>query len=124
MTANIAANRLNVGATRQRRPAAKDELNGRGTRTAAVTLTACPILAGEIPMRQLVAIAGLLAIAAAPFAARAAPVSPDGITQAIAGTQLAYAKYKSVKVRTGKVRRHGPPPWAPAHGYRRKFHRY
>jgi hypothetical protein len=62
----------------------------------------------------------VLAIMAAPTA-RAAALPLDGTAQSIsAGAQLVYAKYKGWKVK--KVRRRGPPPWAPAHGLRWKRH--
>ena len=70
-------------------------------------------------MRHLFAflvLLGVLAVASPP--ARAA-TALDGI--ALPDTGLAYAKMKGPRGKA--VRRHGPPSWAPAHGFRRKFHR-
>jgi hypothetical protein len=71
-------------------------------------------------VRPILALTAFLALAivAAPTA-RATTLPLDGIAQFIpAGAQLAYAKYKGWKVK--KVKRRGPPPWAPAHGRRWK----
>jgi hypothetical protein len=77
-------------------------------------------------MRRLLATFGMFAFAlvAAP-AARAAPVAPDGLVQVLADQELAYAKKGGKGWGRGwkggrKGKWGGPPPWAPAHGLRRK----
>lgn len=73
-------------------------------------------------MRRPLVVFGLLAlVSVAPCAAQATPALPDGVVQSIADNSLAYAKYKGWKGKA--VKRRGPPPWAPAHGRRRKLHR-
>ena len=60
-------------------------------------------------MHRIIATVGTIAFAVVSTpAARAAPLPPEGIVQALSGEELAYVKW-----------RHGPP-WAPAHGLRRK----
>jgi hypothetical protein len=76
-------------------------------------------------MTYLLAAAGVVALIVAGSGARAAPATPEGIAQALANDDLAYAKWKGGKDWKGwkgkKVKwRRGPPPWAPAWGYRRK----
>jgi hypothetical protein len=67
----------------------------------------------------LTAVLALAAMSTSSPTARAATLPRDGIVQSIpAATQLAHTKYKAWKVK--KVKRGGPPPWAPAHGLRRK----
>ena len=53
---------------------------------------------------------------------RAAPLPPESIVQVLAGEELAYVKKGGKGWKHGKRAkwRHGPPPWAPAHGLRRK----
>ena len=78
-------------------------------------------------MRHLLAMLAAIAfvLVAAP-AVRAAPMSPDGLVQALADQELAYAKQggkgwgKGWKGGKKAKWRGGPPPWAPAHGLRRK----
>ncbi|HEX8164614.1 MAG TPA: hypothetical protein VF601_02370 [Beijerinckiaceae bacterium] len=74
-------------------------------------------------MRHLFATLGTLAfvLVAAP-AVRAAPVSADSLVQALPDAALAYAKKGGKGWKGGKKAkwRGGPPPWAPAHGLRRK----
>jgi hypothetical protein len=66
------------------------------------------------------AILGLAAAAviALPSGGNARPDVDPFIAQAVQDTELTYAKWKGWKGK--KVKYGGPPPWAPAHGYRRK----
>ena len=73
-------------------------------------------------MRHLLAAMGAAAfvVVAAP-AVRASPVLPNQAVQALTDQELAYMKKGGKGWKHGrKVRRHGPPPWAPAYGLRRK----
>jgi hypothetical protein len=74
-------------------------------------------------MNRFIAIAGTIAIVllAAP-AGRASPLSPDTAVEVPADQELAYMKKGGKGWKHGKkVKwRGGPPPWAPAHGLRRK----
>jgi hypothetical protein len=74
-------------------------------------------------MKPLLAAAAVIAFVALTPAARAAPVAPDGLLPTPAEEDLAYAKWKGGKGwKGGKKAKwgRGPPPWAPAWGYRRK----
>ena len=74
-------------------------------------------------MHRIIATIGTIAFALASTpAARAAPLPPEGIVQALSGEELAYVKKGGKGWKHGKRAkwRHGPPPWAPAHGLRRK----
>ena len=74
-------------------------------------------------MKHLLAAVAAVAFVALAPAAQAAPVAPDGLVQSLAGKDLAYAKWKGGKGWKGGKKakwRRGPPPWAPAHGLRRK----
>jgi hypothetical protein len=72
-------------------------------------------------MRPLLATCALLALVIATPTARAAAPGLHAIAQTLSPTNVSYAKNKSVKGWKAKnVKRGGPPPWAPAHGLRRK----
>ena len=74
-------------------------------------------------MHRIIATVGTIAFAVVSTpAARAAPLPPEGIVQVLAGEELAYVKKggKGWKHAKRAKWRHGPPPWAPAHGLRRK----
>ena len=70
--------------------------------------------------RPLIGFALLAGVLVAPPAARATADSPDHI-RSIADSSSTYAKYKGWQAKA--VKRRGPPPWAPAHGLRRKYRR-
>jgi hypothetical protein len=74
-------------------------------------------------MKILLAAVAVTAFVALAPAAHAAPVAPAGLVQSLADEGLAYAKWKGGKGWKGGKKakwRRGPPPWAPAHGLRRK----
>ncbi len=77
-------------------------------------------------MHRIIATVGTIAFAVASTpatpAGRAAPLPPDGIVQVLADEELAYVKKGGKGWKHGKRAkwRHGPPPWAPAHGLQRK----
>jgi hypothetical protein len=53
--------------------------------------------------------------------ARAVSISPHALVQILPDEGLAYAKKGGKGWKGGKKARWGgPPPWAPAHGFRRK----
>lgn len=77
-------------------------------------------------MRRLfvpLATLALVLVAAPAVRAAPAPTPLEGLAQALPDDAVAYAKkgWKGGKGWKGKkMRRHGPPAWAPAHGLRRK----
>ena len=73
-------------------------------------------------MRHLIAAAGMLALAAlASPAARAAPVSLDMALESPSAPETAYVKKGGKGWKMGhKMKRRGPPPWAPAWGRRHR----
>lgn len=75
-------------------------------------------------MRRLLVTLGAVAfVALAAPAPRAAPAPTplDGLAQSLPDEAVAYAKKGGKGWKMGKkMRRHGPPAWAPAHGLRRK----
>ena len=84
-------------------------------------------------MRHIIAAAALLALSGVPVpGARAAEVPVDQLVRSLTDQQTAFVKKGGWKGGKGwkhgrawghhRVRR-GPPPWAPAYGYRRK-HRW
>jgi hypothetical protein len=78
---------------------------------------------GRDEMKHLLAALGAIALlAAAAPAVRAAPAGLDGLVQSLADDEVAYAKRGGKGWKGGKKAkwRGGPPPWAPAHGLRRK----
>jgi hypothetical protein len=77
-------------------------------------------------MRHLFATLGMLAFVAIAAPAGASPVSPDRLVQDLPDGAHAYVKKGGKGWKGGwkggkKAKwRGGPPPWAPAHGLRRK----
>ena len=72
-------------------------------------------------MKQLFAAVAVVALVAVAPAGSASPLAPDGLVPSSVDT--AYAKWKGGKGWKGGKKakwRGGPPPWAPAHGLRRK----
>ena len=75
-------------------------------------------------MYRLLATLGAVALGAvAAPAVHASPILPDQVVQTLTDQELAYMKkggkgWKGWKGKKAKWR--GPPPWAPAYGYRRK----
>jgi hypothetical protein len=60
----------------------------------------------------------LIAIVA-PSPTRAGVLPPDALVQSVGDGEIAYAKWKGGKGWKGtKMKRGGPPPWAPAWGRR------
>ena len=75
-----------------------------------------------VAMRHLLTIFGAIIFAsmAAP-AVHASPVSLDHQIQTLPDEELAYMKKWGRGAKGKKAKwRNGPPPWAPAHGLRRK----
>ena len=74
-------------------------------------------------MRRFLAVLGTAALVMVTGpAVHATPVSVDGAVQSLTDSQTAYAKKGGWKHGGHGWGHHrgGPPPWAPAHGWRRK----
>lgn len=82
-------------------------------------------------MRRLfvsLATVAFVLVAAPALRAAPAPAPLEGLAQSLPDEAVAYAKkgwkggkgWKMKGWKGKKMRRHGPPPWAPAHGLRRK----
>jgi hypothetical protein len=98
-------------------------MRSSGGTEAAVCASDLTGVLREEAMHRIIATVGTIAFAVVSTpAARAAPLPPEGIVQVLAGEQLAYVEKGGKGWKQGKRAkwRHGPPPWAPAHGLRRK----
>jgi hypothetical protein len=107
----------------RRSPPAYQRALGMAAGNEALPATLLPgrVAWSKLMRRSMIVFALLAGAVVAAPAARATGNLPDRIVQSLPDSSLAYSRYKRVKVKA--VKRRGPPPWAPAHGLRRKLRR-